>query len=399
MLSTLRALVPQSLARVLFDRIQWSSALLVACFVAVLWLPSQTRASYVTYLLLGLMLIYYRRWQDVIELNLMRWICVLLSWMCLTALWSAEVVPGEVVSTWVRGVLLLTFVAAAAECHLRGYFQRWLGLAMTVAGALTVLVAIANFWWTNPEDGRLNGLGQLDTHVVAALIFGVVALLVIHQAYERRLAVWVAVPVVIMIAVAILLSDSRNAWVSVGLGCATYLASRWLTDVRVFVLAGVAAGVVAAVMLLAVASSDVGGALLLPRGDSFRFAIWSEVLAAVRGGDVIWGMGINTVDDIYQGGIVFQHPHNMYLAVYFQAGLIGLGLWVVVIAKTLGLLLRNYSAADAKLALSILVVALLSYSLDGHELVDKVGETWFLFWLPVALALGLAWRVPRQRLD
>ena len=27
----------------------------------------------------------------------------------------------------------------------------------------------------------------------------------------------------------------------------------------------------------------------------------------------------------------------------------------------------------------------------ASELVDKVGETWFLFWLPVGIGLGLSW--------
>jgi hypothetical protein len=45
--------------------------------------------------------------------------------------------------------------------------------------------------------------------------------------------------------------------------------------------------------------------------------------------------------------------------------------------------------------MGILAIALPSYLLDGHEIVDKVGETWFLFWLPVAISLALRWR-PHQ---
>jgi len=36
-------------------------------------------------------------------------------------------------------------------------------------------------------------------------------------------------------------------------------------------------------------------------------------------------------------------------------------------------------------------MALPAYLLDGHELLDKISDTWFLIWLPVALALSLRW--------
>jgi len=60
-------------------------------------------------------------------------------------------------------------------------------------------------------------------------------------------------------------------------------------------------------------------------------------------------------------------------------------------------LFAGYDRRSARLALGLLAVALTSYLLDGHELIDKVGETWFLFWLPVGIALGLAWN--RARLN
>lgn len=70
--------------------------------------------------------------------------------------------------------------------------------------------------------------------------------------------------------------------------------------------------------------------------------------------------------------------------------------FLVLIVWVLGLLLRWYEQSEAKLALGILGIALPAYLLDGHELIDKVGSTWFLFWLPVATALGFAWRQRTQ---
>ena len=131
--------------------------------------------------------------------------------------------------------------------------------------------------------------------------------------------------------------------------------------------------------------------LVLPRGDSFRLAIWSHHFEKTIDESLLFGVGIATSDNVRLDGFEFLHPHNMYLAVFSQGGLVGLALYLAVIAASCRSLLANYEQPDAKVALSVLAVALSSYLLDGHELLDKVGATWFLFWLPVAIALGLNW--------
>jgi O-antigen ligase len=86
---------------------------------------------------------------------------------------------------------------------------------------------------------------------------------------------------------------------------------------------------------------------------------------------------------------VFLHPHNLYLAVTHQGGLIGLALLLGLLGHTLLTLMQHYRRGDAKLALGILGLALPACLVDGHELVDKVGSTWFLIWLPVGISVGL----------
>jgi O-antigen ligase len=103
------------------------------------------------------------------------------------------------------------------------------------------------------------------------------------------------------------------------------------------------------------------------------------------------GRGILTPDSVIVGSKTFDHPHNMYLAVFFQGGILAAILFFGLIAWSLIELFADYGQRSAKLALGLLIMALTSYLLDGHELIDKVGETWFLFWLPVGISLGLAW--------
>jgi len=344
------------------------------------------------------MVVTFSAWRDVFQLALIRWILALLLWLNLSVFWSETFVLREAISVWTRSILIFAFVVAAAECQLRGQLQRWLATALTWVGCLAVLASLFNFFVTDPADGRLNGLGQLDTHVIAALVYGTMVLFVWRSAQTTsitllRLAAFV---IALLMIWAVFLSDSRNAWVSLVIGLAVFGVAQWCKDVRQFLTAVSSIGVLVGVVLLTLINSDTTREFLLPRGDSFRLAIWSESLNGILQDSVFLGRGILTSDDIQIGSMSFFHPHNMYLAVFHQGGFVALVLFGIVIVLALAQLLKNYDSYEAKLMLSVLALALSAYFLDGHELVDKVGDTWLLFWFPVGVALGFAWRTPER---
>ena len=286
---------------------------------------------------------------------------------------------------------MLTFVVALAECQLRGRMQLWMTNALTTVGVVVVIAASINFFVTNPEDGRLNGLGQLDTHVIAALVYAVVLLFVVRfverQNGLKRILGFGAAG---LIVAALFLSDSRNAWVSAAIGVMVYLLALKLPDVRQYCLCVIVSVLLLGIVLVAVGVSEAVNAWLLPRGDSFRFAIWSEVISRLEGNWLV-GLGILADDNLLIDGVTFHHPHSMYLAMVYQGGLIALFLYLTLLAWVIVVLLRYYDHPDAKLALGVLAIALFAHLLDGHELIDKVGASWFMIWYPVGIAVGLAW--------
>ena len=380
------------------DRMQINALLIVLCFVSVLLLRTQSGASYATYLLAIAMLVTINQWNDVFSVRLMWGTVVLLLYLALTSFWSNPFVGREAFSIFSRAFLVFFFVVAFAECQLRGQLQRWLGRAMAVVGSIATLAAIIVFVVSDPADGRLNGLGQLDTHVIAALVYGVVLIFVLDTLVREQSLRWKSFAVIsgILITCAVLLSDSRNAWVSVLIGVGVFMLAHATRDRQRF-LAGIAAmGVVFGVLLAGLLANDVSREVLLPRGDSFRSIIWSSVVSEVIQQGPLFGLGILTDNDVRAGGNTFIHPHSMYLSVLFQGGLVGLTLFAVVVIGTLRVLLRHYDSSDAKLALGVLGIALPAYLLDGHELIDKVGSTWLLFWLPVAISLGFRWSQPAR---
>ncbi len=382
------------------DRIQWMSGLIVLCFLSVLLLRSQSAASYPTYALSLFMLATFPKWRDVFRLHLIRLICALLVWLCLSTWWSDPFEWRAAISVWSRALLVFFFVVAMAECQLRGQLQRWMGVALTLVGAGVVLVALVNFYVTDPPDGRLNGLGQLDTHVVAALVYGVILLFVLRTAamFESRSIKAAALLVALIIAYAVFLSDSRNAWVSVALGVVAYGLAYRAADWRQFLVTLVGMGILMGIVVIALAFGDATAQIILPRGSSFRPEIWGETLRLILENDALLiGRGILTSDDVMAGGILMPHAHNIYLALVHQGGLVALLLYISVLTSAVVAMFRNYDLADARLGVSILILAMFSHLLDGHELIDKVGDTWLLVWMPVGLALGMSWTPGRGR--
>ena len=264
---------------------------------------------------------------------------------------------------------------------------------VSVVGAVAAAVAMWVFFASPPEDGRLNGLGQLDTHVAAGMVFAAAAICGLSWLLDRaaasagaKVAVIAAVTVLL---VGVALTGSRNAMACGLLGVGVVLIARHAPSASHCVawVVGLAAAL-GAVLIAAYAFVPGADTLILPRGDSLRLGIWAYYAERVAT-NPWFGLGILTDDLTDIDGLPVLHPHSLFLAVAWQGGLFGLSLMFVVIAATLKTLLRHFAAAEAKLGLAIWSIGLPGYLIDGHELIDKIGWTWLLFWLPVAIGLGL----------
>lgn len=374
-----------------YDRIVINSALLVAAFLGVLLLSSQSAASMVSYVLCLSMLICFKEWRDVLHCPMIWPVLAVLVYLPLTSFWSEAFSWRDFLSQATRALLTFCFVIAFAECQLRGVLQKWLFLALAVTAAAVALLCILLFYLDPPWDGRLNGLGQLDTQVVAGLVFGFAALAVVHTAFtDTDRPLWFTWLLLVPLVAAIWLTGSRNALLSLLLGSAVLVLAHRQPTARGFIWR------VMTVFVVVVGAVGVAWwqpdlrELVFPRGDSFRLMIWEQTWLRLQQSPWI-GLGILTSDDILMDGLRFYHPHNLYLSVAQQGGLLGLVLFGWLLLRVLREFLLAYQQHDVKFALGVLGLALPAYALDGHELLDKIGDSWFLIWLPVAIALGMRW--------
>lgn len=381
-------------------RVPACATIVLVAIASVFVLTSQSASSWPTYMLGVYVLAGAARWRSLFLDRGFLLVAVLLAYIPLTSLWSTPWDAREAFGQVTRALLVFTFVVCIAESVHVDWFLRRLTQTVAALGTVAAAGAGAFFFIESPEDGRLNGLGQLDTHVVAAMVYAVAAVCSLAWLDTRgnRSAVrWIAGGCVALLVLAVILTGSRNAIACMvfGMGC-VLIANRAATAPRFIALAGSFA--VALLVSILAAYSLLPGAddLILPRGDSFRPAIWSDYVARIRADGMWFGLGVLTSDLIQVGGHDVLHPHNLYLAVTHQGGLLGLALMVAVIGVSAHTLLKNYPEPETRLALAIWAMALPAYLLDGHELVDKIGWTWLLFWLPVAIALGIRARLGLQ---
>ena len=381
------------------DRIELIGWLLLMCFASVLLLSSQSGASIVTYLLALVVIASYRMWVDLARNDLFMGVIALLLYLSLSVFWSDPWSWRDFGSMLVRVLLVCSFIVGMALVQLRGQVQLWLRRVMVMVGGGAALVAVGNYLLWPPEDGRLNGLGQLDAHVVAALVYGFVVIMALQACLRETGLIWrVSAAMTILVAgYAIYASDSRNAWVSVALGLCVLLLAERIRERDRFRSGVIMVGMLAGIALLLLFVNETTQAMLLPRGTSFRPEIWDQAFARIFDGHAWFGLGINTDNNFLVPGLVILHPHNLYLSVLYQGGFVALGMFLLLLWKTLHELLLAYDEADAKLALGLLGMALPAYMLDGHELLDKIGSTWFLIWLPVAVAVGFRWSRSLQK--
>lgn len=377
-------------------RVPASASIALVALASIYVLASQSASSWPTYVLGGYVIAGFAKWRALFLDRGFLIVVALSAYIPLSSLWSTPWDGRDMASQATRALLVLTFVVCIAESVQVDWFRRRLTQALAILGALAAAAAVVIFFAEPPEDGRLNGLGQLDTHVTASMVYAVAAVCGLMWLTDatRSGARWLAGACVVALVIAVVLAGSRNAMVctALGIGC-LLMANRVATAARFCVVAGALAAVLG-VALLAVYSLIPGGAdMVLPRGVSFRPAIWTDYAARIADDGLWFGLGVSTPDLIEVGGYDVLHPHNLYLAVTYQGGLVALALLLAVIAATLHTLLKNYGEPDAKLALAIWAMALPGYLLDGHELIDKIGWTWLLFWLPVGIAVGIRARL------
>ena len=369
--------------------------------LCVFLLPSQSGASFPTYLVALLVLLGGTgRWREFFDARALPFaLLALLLYFAASVGWSQAASARGAFSICSRSVLMLAFMVALSTSMDRvPQTMRWLPRALAITAAIAAAAAIVDLQLHPTWDGRLAGLGQLRSSVMAGMAFNaglvcaVSVLLTGATAWRATGAVCAA-----LTAAAVYATGSRSAYLGGAIGVWTLLlwARRGSGAVNALVwFAGPAlcAGAVAVVLTLEAGWTEV----LFPRGDSFRIEIWAAEWRRLAAQGLWFGLGVLVPDDVVLQGQAFLHPHSLYLASALQGGLVGLLLLLGVLLAAGFNLYHARRLEEARLGLALLAAGMSAYLLDGWELIDKVSVSWLVLWVPVSIAVGVGSRMQKQ---
>jgi O-antigen ligase len=250
------------------------------------------------------------------------------------------------------------------------------------------------------EDGRIGGpIGESNQYAVFVSLFfpSAIALAVVERGWRRHLAMAAAG----VSAVALLLTVSRGGILGAVSGgiLGAFFLRRYIPP-RALVSSLVSLGVFGVVALLIAYAGGYGQILYdrligLSTGGAYtassgRTVIWSTALAKMSEAPLtlITGYGWGTYRSFPDFGFA---PHNSYLGIYFELGMVGLLLVMLAFANVLRIVKTNVPLArpDVKLLLMAYVFGLFSV-LVGIFFVDLSASPWIFVWAFTGASLRLA---------
>ena len=355
--------------------------------------PSQSFASYPSYLLVLVAAMSPGFFFRVFGVSSFIFFGLVLAYFLLSTAWSEGTGWRSFGSSLVRVVVVLAFVLGLAKMYSKKPNTSILPSSVISIGFFTAVISIVlhvDLTMTDWNLGtRMNGLSFLENPVLSGILFALAMLcsldrLLIEKTWRNRVPLSL---VLVILALAVFLCGSVNSLISLFVAVSALLIKRKaFSGTSVFFATLVVFSVFASWSQFKSLDELVG--FFLPRGDSYRLAIWQATISNLDLWQTLLGNGMGSNDDITIESRTFLHPHSLYLSIFFEAGLLGLLLSLTMIYLS-GRVLWKSEAKEAALFFSILVLGMVSFIFDSHELIDKVDHKWLLLWCPIGFSVAL----------
>ena len=302
----------------------------------------------------------------------------LLYWS-LTNAWSDH--PENVSAFLRRSLTLFVFLLAIAHLTLRlgPQLQRYLDVALLLAGA-GAAVHLLGLPFMEPKgpNWRLGDATIFSRSLHASHYFGFFAIYGLvrfyqHSAFTERLRF--ILPACFCLGF-VVFTESRGTLISFLL-VALLVSGVWYRHYAQSAL----------IVLLTVVGGYLIQDVLLERGLSFRLEIWRATWEIVQAN--FWGgIGLGTPLGVEYGGkFVAPHAHNLLYDLQARAGILGLLLFLPIVAFVLSRMWR--AERDEQVYVAALLFFLLCVMTDVHKPINSPSSIYVIFWLPLAALLAL----------
>lgn len=278
---------------------------------------------------------------------------------------------------------------------------RFYGRLILVMAGVIATFALAQYVWQSQYPARLTGYGFMSHPIVGPAglfcLWGVGLTLIVAG---RRLGVvdgWLLVISLAVLCPVLLLSQSRGPIISFAFYLfvlLTYTAAFANAKKQIAVVGSLV--VIAALLgFLAVSSPLVES--MIDRGASYRIDIFKSVF---RNPPESLLMGIGSSADFSSSpagivlkritGVNIEHPHNLFLSVYYQSGILALLVLLTLIGCLFfRIVLGSHPGELRFVAATLLVTVILLNMPDGARIVARPSSDWMYFWFPFAFLMGM----------
>jgi O-antigen ligase len=134
------------------------------------------------------------------------------------------------------------------------------------------------------------------------------------------------------------------------------------------------------------------------RGFSYRPQIFEQACQLIRAHPLL-GLGMGSEYEIHVDDQVWEHSHNIFTHLAITLGLPGAALWLATWLAVGWRAWRYRHVAIGRSLLALWLYASVAWQFDAPFLMQKPDVEWLLGWLPLAVSLGLAWRVRDAKRD
>ncbi|QXQ19322.1 O-antigen ligase family protein [Pseudomonas tolaasii] len=305
------------------------------------------------------------------------------AWALTTVLWSPEP-TGDSNLFKVPLQTFMLFAGCGMLLHYRNdLFRPIFFSAAVISLVICLLNLIAFFRFFEPGMRMIGGLGALDNPLLSSHVFGFFCVywLYVCVTTKRLQALWLSIPAVAIMTLAIMATGSRTPLV------AMVLAVLWMGLLSRNRRSALMVGglIVTAIVVLLFYSH-----LLTERGSSFRLEIWRIILDRIA--DHPW-IGHSYDSELYlnlENHETLREPHSFALGVVYYVGLIGFIPWIFMLGRGLYLGFKGRAQPLFILASSLLAYGIGAGLTEGGGILSRPKEHWFLLWIPLALIAGLS---------
>lgn len=275
---------------------------------------------------------------------------------------------------------------------------KWILLGAVFANCATVLdnAGIISLGFTQRIDGRTQGaLGESNQYAayIILLLPGIIAAAIASRGMQR--AFWIGGALVSTMA--LMSTASRGGFVGLIFACAVgaYLYRQVISYSRV---AALALGALV-VLVVAVSFSSYGGLLSerifgtssridISEASSGRSEIWAGLLYAMFQSPITFITGFGW--DVYWSLPFHFSPHNHYLALWFNLGLVGLLTGGYLLFSAIARAWRASMLAEQPARGQLIAFVLGGLAISGAVFFVDLHTPWIYFWMYTGVTMRVA---------